>query len=300
MDHRARSGLVGLACLGFCAATVSGVDLFDATLGTTPAAQGWLFLANPIFGHSVSQTPGPAFATLDSLSPRSDQGGYFSYFHPNLPAPLDRNAGFVVRFGLRIDAEGHNTRDDNGDGIDDRAGFSLIVVTSDLRALELGFWQNEVWAYADDSTGAEDLFTHAEGAAYDTTAARTDYELFVHRDRYTLLGAGVIILCGPLRDYSAFSGSPDVYETANFVFFGDDTASAESRAEIAYLAIEDAAGPCPADLAAPCAMLDFSDVLAFLGAFAAGEPAADLSEPFGVFDFSDVLAFLTSFGAGCP
>jgi hypothetical protein len=58
--------------------------------------------------------------------------------------------------------------------------------------------------------------------------------------------------------------------------------------------------PCAADLAEPFATLDFSDVLAFLSAFAAQETHADLALPFGTFDFSDVLAFLTAFGAGCP
>ncbi len=56
---------------------------------------------------------------------------------------------------------------------------------------------------------------------------------------------------------------------------------------------------CPADLAPPFGAFDFSDVLAFLTAFAAADPAADLAVPAGVFDFSDVLAFLTAFGAGC-
>ncbi len=60
------------------------------------------------------------------------------------------------------------------------------------------------------------------------------------------------------------------------------------------------AGCSPADLAEPFATLDFSDVIAFLSAFAASDPAADLSSPLGVFDFSDVLAFLTAFAAGCP
>jgi len=60
-------------------------------------------------------------------------------------------------------------------------------------------------------------------------------------------------------------------------------------------------GPdCPADLAEPFGVLDFTDVLAFLTAFAGGEPAADFADPVGVFDFTDVLGFLTAFGAGCP
>ncbi len=57
---------------------------------------------------------------------------------------------------------------------------------------------------------------------------------------------------------------------------------------------------CPADLAEPVGVLDFSDVIAFLTAFAGGEPAADLAAPTGVFDFSDIIAFLSAFGAGCP
>ncbi len=56
------------------------------------------------------------------------------------------------------------------------------------------------------------------------------------------------------------------------------------------------AADCPADLAPPIGVLDFSDVIAFLTAFVAMGSDADLAEPLGVFDFSDVVAF----GAGCP
>ncbi len=54
-----------------------------------------------------------------------------------------------------------------------------------------------------------------------------------------------------------------------------------------------------ADLAVPIGVLDFSDVIAFLTAFAAMKDDADLAEPFGVFDFTDVVGFLLAFGAGC-
>ena len=47
-----------------------------------------------------------------------------------------------------------------------------------------------------------------------------------------------------------------------------------------------------ADLSEPFGVLDFTDVIAFLGAFGAMDPAADLAAPFGVFDFSDILTFL--------
>ena len=55
-----------------------------------------------------------------------------------------------------------------------------------------------------------------------------------------------------------------------------------------------------ADLAEPFGVLDFSDVVAFLGAFSAMDASADLAAPLGTFDFSDVVAFLGLFGGGCP
>ncbi len=68
-----------------------------------------------------------------------------------------------------------------------------------------------------------------------------------------------------------------------------------------FVASPDAPVGCnPSDIAEPCGVLDFSDVVAFLTAFATMDPVADLAAPFGQFDFSDVVAFLASFGFGCP
>lgn len=60
------------------------------------------------------------------------------------------------------------------------------------------------------------------------------------------------------------------------------------------------ASGCPADLAEPFGIVDFSDALTFLTAFGAGASPADMDEPFGVYDYSDVLAFMTAFAQGCP
>ncbi len=54
------------------------------------------------------------------------------------------------------------------------------------------------------------------------------------------------------------------------------------------------------DLASPFGSLDFSDVVAFLSAFASMDPLADLAPPAGTLDFSDVVAFLGAFAGGCP
>jgi len=77
------------------------------------------------------------------------------------------------------------------------------------------------------------------------------------------------------------------------------------EAGVDAVSVEEAtcSGPMPcnvADLSEPFGALDFSDVVAFLGAFGAMDPGADLAAPFGTLDFSDVVAFLGAFGAGCP
>ena len=60
------------------------------------------------------------------------------------------------------------------------------------------------------------------------------------------------------------------------------------------------ANPCnSADIVRPFGVLDVSDVIAFLDAFAASDPAADLAPPAGVFDIDDVLAYLAVFSGGC-
>ncbi len=70
--------------------------------------------------------------------------------------------------------------------------------------------------------------------------------------------------------------------------------------DVRILGVSCTGNPCPADLALPFGVLDFSDVVAFLSAFGAEDPAADFAAPLGIFDFSDVVAFLNAFGAGCP
>ncbi|MCA9242498.1 MAG: hypothetical protein KDA32_00980 [Phycisphaerales bacterium] len=293
------------------AGSASAAPLFDASLGTTPSAQGWPLLRDPILGHSVSETLGAGFTALDSRNPISDKGGYFSedpFFgvlrHPAFPATLDRVAGFTVRVDLRIVGENHPPRDDNGDGLDDRAGFSLIVVTDDLSAIEIGFWDDQVWAYEDDAFVAGDFFTHAESALLDTTAQLRSYALTILGDRYTLRVDGATRLSGPLRDYSSFTGSPNVYAIANFAFFGDDTSSAEGAVELAYYDITDDAPPhCPADLNFD-GVVDLSDLAGLLAAFGAcaGDAAysisADLNND-GCVELADLAGLLAAFGTSC-
>lgn len=122
---------------------------------------------------------------------------------------MDRAAGFSLLFELQVNSESHASND--------RAGFSVILLSEDSFGIELGFWTNEIWAQSGPT------FTHAEGASYDTTAAERLYELQILGSDYRLLADGTQILTGALRDYASF-GVP--YNLPRFVFLGDNTSSA--------------------------------------------------------------------------
>jgi hypothetical protein len=215
------------------------VVLYDGALDTTPDLQGWTYLTLPLVGADASQSASGGRTTLDTTADMSEMAGYFlggPFGDPALAPVLDRATGYTLSFDLRLDVESHASGD--------RAGFSLIALGGDLLGIELGFWADEVWAQDDDP-----LFTHDEGAAFDTTAALVRYELRVLGASYTLAADGVPILSGALRDYAAFDGSPDPYEVPNLLFFGDDTSGASARAEIARIGVTTGVVPEPSSLA---------------------------------------------------
>jgi len=223
--HLAVMGLL----LTLCSAPARADVLYDATLGTTPDDQGWLFLAL-----NGSQSVAGGLLTFDSTILPGDDN---RLIYGREDQTLNATAGFTLRMDMRIVEETHISRDDNGDGKDDRAGFSVIVLSDDTSpvGLELAFFEDRVWAYEDDSPATLDLFTQAEGAAFDTTAAMTRYDLAVSGSGYTLYinGSATPALTGPLRSYVNFSGPIDPYETPNTLIFGDNTTSARSKVELA-------------------------------------------------------------------
>jgi hypothetical protein len=220
------------------------VVLYSPQGATTPADQGFGFIVNPPFGAQTTLTGSATGSTLNTSAATGESAGFFTHnpfngavIHPG-SRPLDRTAGFGLRFDLAVTAESHTTTN--------RAGFSVIAITSDARGIEIGFWTNEIWAYDDDRDGAVKLFTHAEGIAQAPAAMATvrRYDLVVLGDRYILSIDGAPALTGRLRDYRAFSGpifpifgELDPYEVPNLVFFGDDTSSASSQSTLGAVSI---------------------------------------------------------------
>ncbi len=201
--------------------------LYDAASGAIPDAQMMNFFDFP--PGDIIQTYENGSTTLNTTkSGNSTYAGWTSNATNTLGFPgLDRSAGFQLDFTLQVENESHSSNN--------RAGFSIIILSEDARGIELAFWQNEIWAQNDDATGG--LFTHGESASFPTTAGLINYQIIVIHDSYTLTANGAPILNGPLRDYSKFEGFPDPYQSPNFLFLGDDTTSAQARIRLNYVSV---------------------------------------------------------------
>ncbi|GIK38211.1 MAG: hypothetical protein BroJett011_20440 [Chloroflexota bacterium] len=219
--------------------------LYDGALGGTPDTQGFFYL--PVGQASTTWAGG--ITTLNTFTDTTTQAGYANAIPPLLPVPLsfpilDRATGYTLRFSAQVISEDHPlaSSDRNGDGLGDRAGFNVIAISSDgQQGIELGFWTDQIWAQnggaAEPPPNSNTLFTHGESASFNTTAGLIPYELRVLGSAYSLTVGSTEILSGSLRDYTAFNGSPDVYETPNFIFFGDNTGSAKAIVKLSHISV---------------------------------------------------------------
>ena len=140
------------------------------------------FVSFPPFGQS-SLTDG---GELRTDGDRRELAGLF--VTPLSPLPeLDLKRGFSVELTLRLVKEVHGKSDDNHDGRDDRAGFSLIVLDQHSKGIELGFWEDRVWAQDDGKR----LFSQAEGADVDTTQEHA-YSLRFSGEQHADLAVGLV------------------------------------------------------------------------------------------------------------
>jgi hypothetical protein len=194
-----------------------GATLYDASPGQTPVDQGWSFVPLPAMLVNMSAVAGGT-----SLQTTTSNSAYAGFFRSG--NVLNRVTGYSLNFNVRIDSEAHANNN--------RSGFSVIALSSDLQGIELSFWTNEIFAKESDIP----TFSHAEGLLADTTILR-NYQLTIQGNGYTLTGSGLASpLTGVLRDYSA--DNTGVYDTPNFLFFGDDTTSAGANILLGSISLQ--------------------------------------------------------------
>lgn len=212
-----------LALLLTAALPASAISLYDPALGSLPAAQGWSTLGT---GASASQTLVGGLLQVDT------SGDGVSAFGSgrSTPQPLDTLGGFRLQFSLQVLAEQHSS--------DNRAGFSLLLQgANQTQALELGFWQDSVWALTYQTGGVDSGFLRGETVSLDTTAALRQYTLTVQQGSFSLQADGMAVLAGALSDYPTLGLSTLPYGFSSYLFLGDNSSRGQSLVQLGAVSL---------------------------------------------------------------
>lgn len=227
------------------------VTLLQASNPALPSAQEFYYLDSALtLTDRATPTPGGFIHS----STEAESSGYFNQdtvigsplpaMPPKVAVPTDRTGdGFTVEVDMQTVTETHG-------GSAHRAGFSIIVLSDDSWGIELGFWDDLIFAQNDN-------FTQGESISVDTTSAIATYSLSVKDNSYYLQVDGIMALQGALRNYSANPAVTPVmtnplhpYALTGFVFFGDNTSSAGGEFIVGDINVLDAAVvPEPATMA---------------------------------------------------
>jgi subtilisin family serine protease len=224
-------------------------ELFVSTRGNFPQFQGWVqLIADPPSDFPGYVQPHPqGGARLDTTAQNQIIAGFTNYtfdwqvtFNHQVLNPLfptmDRQEGIIARFGLMIESESHANANE--------AGYSVILLSSDQKGIELGFHTNSIFGMNDGTEGeGTAMLSRGEEVAFATTGSRIQYEVQIQGEEYILRavqnGELTEILRGPLRDYSSVQALPGDHpvqrvnrQLPNYVFFGDASRQANVRATI--------------------------------------------------------------------
>ena len=226
-----------MAVAVFTVANAEANILYDASVNTTPDAQGWFFATNPLAGAQASQSVEGGVLSLDTRSDISEQAGYFSkvppfFSHPNNPTMDLSDSSFSIEFTMGQVA-GSDTPDTDplASGQRNRGGFAIIAISEDLTGIELQFQTDNIVALDDVNTA----FPIGEVQTFDTTDALHNYELILGIGGYQLFADSSLVLQGPLRNYSGIAPVSPYdfpYTTPSFLFFGDDTPRGEALTKL--------------------------------------------------------------------
>lgn len=238
------------------------ITLYDGTSGVTPDQYNppsqWLKFGtlNPVTGTPIgTQSVSSGLTNLDTSSSNNIYGGYSNYNVAIPAAPsyitpttlvnssfpsLDRNAGYDLSFTVKI-----NSQFNDGTNGPYRAGFSIIVLSSDKQGIEIGFRTTDIFSQVNSSFNSISPAEQITGVS-SLLSSLTTYNLNVSGNNYTLTNGATTLLSGLLRDYTAATGvGSDVYRTPNFVFLGDDTTSARAKIDLKSITLSNNSAGVP-------------------------------------------------------
>lgn len=219
--------LVWLISLQRSVAVASVLPLYSGS--GLPATQAWLDFASDAAISSGSAVQSPVTAGVQLATDAVVKAGYSNFLvsqqlkNAGFPS-LNRSAGFELSFDLDVQSENHVLNAN-------RAGFSVTLLSADLRGIELGFDRSN------SAQGDSPLFQFAEGVTT-STAGLQNYRLRVQDNGYRLFRGAAQVLTGSLRDYSAFSGPLNPYVLPNFLFLGDNTSSAAATVSLGPIVLQ--------------------------------------------------------------
>ncbi|MBI1322964.1 hypothetical protein GC170_07235 [bacterium] len=193
--------------------------LYDASLGTLPGTQPWLFYgAAGTATQTLDGTSGTRLTTdLAAQAGWSNTIPVLNTFKNAAFPTLSSSDGFAIDWSMQMIAESHSSGN--------RAGTSMILLGSDNKGIEIGFWTDQIWAQTSDP-----LFTKGESTNFVTTASAVNYRLLIKDSSYYLFANDAEILSGQTRSYAAFGSAP--YTLSNYFFVGDNTTSASATVDI--------------------------------------------------------------------
>src|SRR5579859_1651448 len=107
--------------------------LYDGTLKTPPGNQGITYISYTGTNDQFVDTNSTVLSTTLDIK---NMAGYFG--NPANVSTLDRTAGYTLTLSAQLIDEQHANQN--------RAGFSVIALSSDKLGIELGFWKDQIWA----------------------------------------------------------------------------------------------------------------------------------------------------------
>jgi hypothetical protein len=221
--------------------------LYDGNSGVTPNLYGPYLNFRTIGGSSQIASGG--VTTLNTFDPNpllseSTFAGYGNRSNAGtlLTSTLDNNAGYTLSFKIKI-----NSQTNTGINGPNRAGFSVLVLGSDKKGVEIGFRDSDIFAQNNTFSAIDPLQQKSNISGILSTL--TTYDLKVNSAGYTLtIGSNPNqSFSGLLKDYTAAATTAltQVYNTSDVIFFGDNTTSAGASVDIQNITLNTNAAAVP-------------------------------------------------------